>query len=260
VRAIAKAWPRLPQVGCFDTAFHRSQPRLAQLFGLPHALSDAGMLRYGFHGLSYEYIASVLPDIAGGRAGGRVVVAHLGNGASLCALKDRQSIATTMGYTAIDGLIMSTRCGAIDPGLVLQLVRERGCEPVADLLNNRSGLLGVSGISGDVRVLEASEDPRAKEALDLFAYRILREAGSLIAALGGLDVLVFTAGIGEHSAKLRRQICEGLAFTGARLDPARNDAAQTKIHADGSSVDLLVIPTNEELPIARAMQRLVGNP
>jgi acetate kinase len=260
VRAIAKAWPRLPQVGCFDTAFHRSQPRLAQLFGLPHALTDAGMLRYGFHGLSYEYIASVLPDIAGGRAGGRVVVAHLGNGASLCALKDRQSIATTMGYTAIDGLIMSTRCGAIDPGLVLQLVRERGCEPVADLLNNRSGLLGVSGISGDVRVLEASEDPRAKEALDLFAYRILREAGSLIAALGGLDVLVFTAGIGEHSAKLRRQICEGLAFTGARLDPARNDAAQTKIHADGSSVDLLVIPTNEELPIARAMQRLVGNP
>ncbi|MFI5015384.1 MAG: acetate/propionate family kinase [Hyphomicrobiales bacterium] len=258
VRAVTKAWPGLPQIGCFDTAFHRSQPRLAQLFGLPHAYAEAGMLRYGFHGLSYEYIAGVLPDIAGGRAEGRIVVAHLGNGASLCALKGRRSLATTMGYTAIDGLIMSTRCGAIDPGLVLQLVRERGCEPVADLLNNRSGLLGVSGISGDVRVLEASDDPRAKEALDLFVYRILREAGSLIAALGGLDVFVFTAGIGEHSAKLRNQICEGLAWTGARIDPLRNKTPEGRIHADGSSVELLVIPTNEERPIARAMQRLVG--
>ncbi len=259
VRAIAKAWPELPQIGCFDTAFHRSQPRLAQLFGLPHALTDAGMLRYGFHGLSYEYIASALPHIVGERAEGKVIVAHLGSGASLCALEGRRSVATTMGYTVLDGLLMSTRCGAVDPGLVLELVRQEGCEKVADLLNNRSGLLGVSGISGDVRELEASPEPRAKEALDLFVYRVLREAGSLIAALGGLDAIVFTAGIGEHSAALRRRICEGLAFAGARLDPARNEKAQTRIHADSSSVGLYVIPTNEELPIARATHRLLDD-
>jgi acetate kinase len=188
-----------------------------------------------------------------------VIVALLGSGASLCALKGRRSIATTMGYTALDGLVMSTRCGAIDPGLVLELVREKGHEEVAGLLNKRSGLLGVSGISGDMRELEASQDPRAKEAIDLFVYRILREMGSLFAALGGLDALVFTAGIGEHSAMVRRQICDGLAWAGAKLDPARNEAAQTRISAQGSSVDLVVIPTNEELPIARAVRRLVAN-
>jgi acetate kinase len=259
VRAVTEAWPHLTQIGCFDTAFHRAQPRLAQLFGLPHELSDAGMLRYGFHGLSYEYIAGVLPDVHRARAEGKVIVAHLGSGASLCALKERRSIATTMGYTALDGLVMSTRCGAIDPGLVLELVRERGHDQVAELLNKQSGLLGVSGISGDMRELEASEDPRAKEAIDLFVYRILREMGSLIATLGGLDALVFTAGIGEHSARVRQRICDGLVWTGARLDPSRNEASQTRISASGSRVDLLVIPTNEELPIARAVQRLVAN-
>jgi acetate kinase len=259
VRAVAKAWPGLTQIGCFDTAFHHGQPKVAQLFGLPHALSEAGMLRYGFHGLSYEYIASVLPEAAGERADGKVVVAHLGSGASLCALEGRRSVATTMGYTALDGLIMSTRCGAIDPGLVLEFVRQKGHDAVVDLLNNRSGLLGVSGLSGDVRILQASPDPRAGEALDLFVYRVLRETGSLVAALGGLDAFVFTAGIGEHSASLRLRICEGLSFAGARLDPARNAAGERRIHAEDSRIGLFVIPTNEELSIARAVRGLVAD-
>ena len=258
IRALAQAWPGLPQIGCFDTAFHRTQPRIAQIFGIPRELTDAGMLRYGFHGLSYEYIASVLPQAMGERGEGRVIVAHLGNGASLCAMKGRRSVATSMGYTAIDGLVMSTRCGAIDPGLVLALVREKGHEAVTDMLNNRSGLLGVSGLSGDVRELESSKDPRSKEALDLFVYRVVREAGSLVAAIGGLDAFVFTAGIGEHSALLRQRISDGLAWAGARCDARRNAAGETRIHADGSPVELYIIPTNEELPIARAVSELVG--
>ncbi len=263
VRAVAKAWPHLPQVGCFDTAFHRTQPRLAQLFGDPGTRSASpACCATDFHGLSYEDAASVLPRDRGRAAtDGKVVIAHLGAAGRACARsRRRQSIATTMGYTATDGLLMSTRCGAIDPGLVLELVREKGTESVADLLNNRSGLLGVSGVSGDVRVLEASPEPRAKEALDLFVYRVLREAGSLVAALGGLDAFVFTAGIGEHSATLRRRICEGLAFMGARLDRARNDAGESRIHAEGSGVGLFVVKTNEELPIARAMRRLIESP
>lgn len=254
IDAVARAWPGLPQVACFDTAFHRALPRLAQLYPLPRNLIDEGMVRYGFHGLSYEYIASVLPDHAGERASGRVVVAHLGHGASLCGMLNRQSIATTMGFTALDGIMMGTRSGAIDPGIILHLLQTKGMAPhdVADVLYARSGLLGVSGISDDVRVLEASSDPCAAEALDLFAYRVVREVGSLVAALGGLDVLVFTAGIGEHSPGMRDRIGQGLGWTGLVLDGERNARSEIRISTAGSKVDALVIPTNEELPIARA--------
>ncbi|AWB25875.1 acetate/propionate family kinase [Methylobacterium currus] len=260
IRAVAEAWPGLPQIACFDTAFHRTQPRLAQLFPIPRALGDEGLLRYGFHGLSYEHVASVLPEVAGPRADGRVIVAHLGHGASLCALRNRRSVASTMGLTALDGLMMGTRSGSVDPGLVLHLIRERGLSPdaVADLLNARSGLLGVSGISDDVRVLQDSDDPRAAEALDLFVYRAVREAGSLVAALGGLDALVFTAGIGEHAPRIRAAIAAGLAVFGVALDPARNDRGDTCISRVGSRVAVYVVPANEELPIARAVVRCLA--
>ncbi|MEE7456887.1 acetate kinase [Methylorubrum populi] len=255
IRAVKSAWPDLPQVACFDTAFHRTMPRLAQIFAIPHDLTDQGLVRYGFHGLSYQHIADVLPDIAGERARAKVIVAHLGHGASLCALRDGRSVATTMGFTALDGLMMGMRCGAIDAGLVLHLIEQRGMAPaeVSEILNRRSGLLGVSGISNDVRALVASDDPRAAEALDLFAYRVVREAGSMMAALGGLDAFVFTAGIGERSARIRSAIAEGLAWTGIRLDPARNAANDTRISADDATVPVYVVPADEELPIARAV-------
>ncbi|MFH6783301.1 MULTISPECIES: acetate/propionate family kinase [Methylobacterium] len=260
IRAVAEAWPGLPQIACFDTAFHRTQPRLAQLFPIPRALSDEGLLRYGFHGLSYEHVAAALPEVAGARAEGRVIVAHLGHGASLCALRNRRSIASTMGLTALDGLMMGTRSGSVDPGLVLHLIRERGLSPgaVADLLNARSGLLGVSGLSGDVRVLQDSDDPRAAEALDLFAYRAVREAGSLVAALGGLDALVFTAGIGEHAPRMRAAIAAGLAAFGVALDPARNEGNESCISRVGARVGVYVVPANEEWPIARAVVRCLA--
>ncbi|MBV9636442.1 MAG: acetate/propionate family kinase [Methylobacteriaceae bacterium] len=259
IAAVAEHWPGLPQVACFDTAFHRTQPRLAQLFALPRSYADEGILRYGFHGLSYEYVAGVLPEIAGPKADGRVIVAHLGHGASLCAMRGRRSIATTMALTALDGLMMGTRCGNIDPGLILHLIRERGMsvQAVEDLLDYRSGLLGVSGISDDLRALEASEDPAAREALDLFAYRCSREAGSLMAALGGLDGLVFTAGIGENSASMRSAICEGLAWTGLRIDNEQNNRNATRITGNNSAMDVFVVPTNEELVIARALVELL---
>ncbi|CAO4179440.1 Acetate kinase [Methylorubrum populi] len=254
IRAVSHAWPSLPQIACFDTAFHRTMPRLAQIFAIPHDLTDQGLVRYGFHGLSYQHIADVLPGIAGARAMGRVIVAHLGHGASLCALREGRSVATTMGFTALDGLMMGMRCGAIDAGLVLHLIEQRGMAPaeVSEILNRRSGLLGVSGISNDARTLLASDDPRAAEALDLFAYRVVREAGSMMAALGGLDAFVFTAGIGERSARIRATIAEGLAWTGIRLDAARNAANDTRISADDATVPLYVVPADEEAPIARA--------
>lgn len=257
IRAVARAWPGLPQVACFDTAFHRSQGRLAQLLPIPHELTAEGILRYGFHGLSYEHIAASLPRIEPRRAGGRVIAAHLGHGASLCAMKDRRSVATTMGFTALDGLMMGTRSGAVDPGLVLHLIRERGLDPdaVADLLNARSGLLGVSGLSDDVRVLQASDDPRAAEALALFSYRAVREAGSLMAALGGLDILVFTAGIGENAPAVRAAICAGLAWAGIALDKGRNAAGTGRISRDDSAVAVHVVAADEEGPIARATDR-----
>ena len=255
IRAVKSAWPDLPQVACFDTAFHRTMPRLAQIFAIPHDLTDQGLVRYGFHGLSYQHIADMLPDIAGERARAKVIVAHLGHGASLCALRDGRSVATTMGFTALDGLMMGMRCGAIDAGLVLHLIEQRGMAPaeVSEILNRRSGLLGVSGLSNDVRTLLASDDPRAAEALDLFAYRVVRESGSMMAALGGLDAFVFTAGIGERSARIRSAIAEGLAWTGIRLDTARNAANDTRISADDATVPVYVVPADEELPIARAV-------
>lgn len=258
IRAVGAAWPGLPQVACFDTAFHRTQPRLAQLFALPRELTDEGVLRYGFHGLSYDYIASRLPDVAGLGSEDRVVVAHLGHGASLCAMRNGHSLATTMGFTAIDGLVMGKRCGSLDPGVILHLMREKGMSvaDVDELLNRRSGLLGVSGISDDVRDLEASDDPAATEALDLFAYRAARELGSLAAALGGLDAFVFTAGIGEHSATTRSRICSFSTWTGMALDGAANAAHQTRISSAASSIGVFVIPTDEEVVIARGMRSL----
>jgi len=255
IRAVRRAWPDLPQVACFDTAFHRTMPRLAQIFAIPHDLTDQGLVRYGFHGLSYQHVADVLPGIAGERATGRVIVAHLGHGASLCALREGRSVATTMGFTALDGLMMGMRCGAIDAGLVLHLIEQRGMAPaeVSEILNRRSGLLGVSGLSNDARTLLASDDPRAAEALNLFAYRVVCEAGSMMAALGGLDAFVFTAGIGERSAQIRAAIAEGLAWTGIRLDAARNAVNAPRISADDAAIPLYVVPADEELPIARAV-------
>jgi acetate kinase len=259
VDAVAAQWPDLPQVACFDTAFHRTQPYLAEIFPLPRKLTEQGIIRYGFHGLSYQYIASVLPNYLGTNAYGRVIIAHLGNGASLCALKDGKSIATTMGFTTLDGLMMGTRCGSIDPGVVLHLILQEkmAAKEVADLLNKNSGLLGVSGISSDMRALEASAEPAAKEALDLFAYRVIRESGSLIAALGGLDAIVFTAGIGEHSVRMREMICKGLEWTGLSLDARANAGSATQISTASSKIAALVIPTNEEMAIASNTRQLI---
>ncbi len=253
VRVLMQLKPDLPQVACFDTAFHRTQPALAQQFALPREITAGGVRRYGFHGLSYEFIAGVLAEHLGSRADGRVIVAHLGNGASLCAMHERKSVATTMGFTALDGLVMGTRCGAIDPGVLLYLMREKGMAPdaVEDLLYRRSGLLGVSGVSSDMRELLASRDPRAREAVELFAYRMQRELGSLAAALGGLDALVFTAGIGERAAPVRAMVCERSRWVGITLDTAANEQHRSVISAPDSRVTVCVIPTNEELVIAR---------
>ena len=260
IRAVAAARPGLPQVACFDTAFHRTQPRLAQLYAIPHALIDEGVLHYGFHGLSYDYIASVLPSIAGDRADGKVIVAHLGHGASLCAMRDRKSVATTMGFTALDGLVMGKRPGRLDPGVVLHLLQDKGMEigAVADLLNGQSGLLGVSGISDDMRDLLASDDTRAREAVDLFIYRLVEEIGALTALLGGLDLLVFTAGIGENAPEIRAGVSAKLSWLGLALDPAANRSGQARISTSASAIEALVIPTDEEGVIARSTRQLVG--
>ena len=258
VREVARMRPDLPQVACFDTAFHRTQPRLAQLFALPRALSDEGVLRYGFHGLSYEHIAAELPRRAAEDAEGRVVVAHLGAGASACAMRGRRSTATSMGFTALDGLMMGKRPGLLDPGVVLHLLTEKGMSApeVAKLLNNQCGLLGVSGISDDLRDLEASDDPRAAEAIDLFAYRAIQVIGGLAATLGGLDAIVFTAGVGEHSARMRAKIAEGFEWLGLWLDPEANADHATLISTPESAVRAYVIPTDEEGVIARHTRRL----
>ncbi len=253
IRVIAAQTPALPQVACFDTAFHRGQSRLAQSFALPRALTDEGVRRYGFHGLSYEYVAARLAEIAPEAARGRVIVAHLGNGASMCAMRNGRSVASTMGFTALEGLMMGTRCGALDPGVILYLMDHHGMDRdgIEDLLYRRSGLLGVSGISSDMRTLRASTDPRAREAIDLFVYRITREIGSLAAALGGLDALVFTAGIGENDAATRAEVVAGCAWLGAELDPVRNAGGHTQISTDASTVSVWRIPTDEERMIAR---------
>ena len=253
IRAIARIKSDVPQVACFDTAFHHTQPAVAQAFALPRDVTALGVKRYGFHGLSYEYIAHVLPDVVGDMADERVVVAHLGGGASMCALRGRKSLATTTGFTALDGLPMGTRCGALDPGVILYLLSEQHMDvpTVTDLLYHRSGLLGVSGESSEMQELLASDSPHAVEAINLFVYRIGRELGSLVAALGGLDVLVFTGGIGEHAAPIRAQVCQDAQWLGVRLDTAANLTGGPKISADDSAVSVWVIPTDEDLMIAR---------
>jgi acetate kinase len=260
IKAILERAPELPQVACFDTSFHRTQPAVAQAFALPRHFGEEGVLRYGFHGLSYEYIASVLPGTDARAAAGRTVVAHLGNGASLCAMKNGQSVATTMSFTALDGLPMGTRCGSLDPGVLLYLMDRHGLDARAleKLIYQESGLLGVSGISSDVRTLLASPDPRAAEALDLFVYRIGRELGSLAAALGGLDALVFTGGIGENSAVIRGRVCRDAAWLGVERDEAANEARGPRISRPGSRVVAWVVPTNEELMIAQHTRRLLA--
>ena len=262
IRAIAGLFPQLPQVACFDTEFHTAQPWVAQACALPRAITDAGVKRYGFHGLSYEYIASVLPDHLGVAADGRVVMAHLGNGASLCAIKGRRSIASTMGFSALDGLMMGTRCGSLDPGIVLHLMSGLGMsvQAVEKLLYEQSGLLGVSGLSGDMRTLQASDKLEAQEAIALYVYRISQHLGSLAASLGGLDALVFTAGIGENSALIRQRVGRDTAWLGLELDEAANQADQSgarRISTAASPVAAWVIPTNEELMIARHTQAVL---
>jgi acetate kinase len=260
IRALLERSPALPQVACFDTAMHRSNPAVAQMFALPAELTEAGVRRYGFHGLSYEYIASVLPRFDPRAAQGKTVVLHLGNGASMCALQSGRSVASTMGFTAVDGLPMGTRSGALDPGVILYLMDERGMDAraVEKLLYQQSGLLGVSGVSSDMRELLESDAPGAKLAVELFVYRIGRELGSLAGALGGLDAIVFTAGIGERAAPIRERVCRQAAWLGVELDPQANAAHGPRISTASSRVPAWVIPTNEELMIARHTRELLA--
>ena len=260
IRALQQARPDLPQVACFDTAFHRSQEMVAQLYGLPYEYYERGIRRYGFHGLSYEYIAATLPSVAPEIAGGRVVVAHLGSGASMCAMHHGRSVGSSMGFTALDGLMMGTRPGNMDPGIVLYLLQQEGlsAKQIEDLLYKRSGLLGLSGIGNDMRVLEASDAPRARLAIDHFVYRISRELGGLAAVLGGVDALVFTAGIGENSAHIRQLVCRQAQWLGLELDADANERGDTRISRVGSRMSAWVVPTNEELMIARHTRTLLG--
>jgi acetate kinase len=251
--------PELPQVACFDTAFHRTAPEIEQAFALPYSLYEEGVRRYGFHGLSYEYIASVLPQRAPDIAGSRVVVAHLGNGCSACALKGGVSAATTMGFTALDGLPMGTRCGELDVGVVLHLIQQKDMTPdgLVELLYRRSGMLGVSGVSSDFRELLASKEPRARFAIELFCYRVARHIASLAAAMDGLDGIVFTAGVGENAAPVRAAICRGCAWLGLDLDEAANSEHRERISTEASRVTAYVIKTDENLMIARHARAVV---
>jgi len=262
IRIVRRRLPGMPQVACFDTAFHQTQSDIATLFALPREMRERGVRRYGFHGLSYDYIASILKDYDPRLAEGRVIVAHLGNGASLCALRNGRSIATTMGFSALDGLPMGTRCGAVDAGVIFFMLREMKLSPEAAerMLYTKSGLLGVSGLSNDMRVLRtnAATNPDAKRAIELFIYRITREIGSLVAALGGIDGLVFTAGIGENDAATRAEVVDGLAWAGLTLDESANGTVGPRI-SSGSGSSVWVIPTNEELVIARQTRSVLGN-
>jgi acetate kinase len=256
IRLIAARWPEVPQVACFDTAFHCTQPAVAQALALPRHLTESGVRRYGFHGLSYEYIATQLPAVLGEAAQGKVIVAHLGNGASLCAMQGLRSVASSMGFSALDGLVMGTRCGSLDPGVVLYLMQHEGmdAQAISHLLYSESGLLGVSGISGDMQALQESASPLAQEAIELFVYRACGQIGQLAAALGGLDALVFTGGIGEHAADIRQRMAQGCHWLGAVMDNDRNQAHQTWLHVPQSKVQLLMLPTDEELMMARHVQ------
>lgn len=252
IRAIAAARPDLPQVACFDTGFHHTMPLVSTRFALPRSYEAEGVRRYGFHGISYEYLARRLRDVAPELAGGRIIAAHLGNGASLCAMRDGKSVDTTMGFTALDGLMMGTRCGSLDPGVVLYLEQERGltAKQIEDLLYRQSGLLGVSGITGDMRILLASDDLFAAEAVELFVFRIAREIGALTSSLGGLDGLVFSAGIGEHAPQIRTMVAARLRWLGVVLDSEANRSNSPLISAQSSRIAVRVIPTDEEAMIA----------
>lgn len=260
IRLVMERMPDVPQVACFDTAFHHTNPPLSRMYALPKALTDSGVRRYGFHGISYEYIASVLAERDPRAAAGRTVVLHLGNGSSMCALASGKSVTSTMGFSAIEGLPMGTRCGSLDPGVILFLLDQRKMDvkAVEKLLYSESGLLGVSGVSSDVRTLLESNEPGAKLALDLYVYRIGREIGSLAAALGGLDALVFTAGIGENAAPIRERVCRDAAWLGLDLDAAANNSGGPRITTAGSRVTGWMIPTNEELMIARHTLRILA--
>ena len=260
IRALLERSPQLPQVACFDTAFHSSAPPQAQAFALPKAITRRGVRRYGFHGLSYEYVADVLPQYDERAARGRTVVLHLGNGSSMCAIAGGRSVGSTMGFTAADGLPMGTRCGNLDPGVILYLMDElkMDARAIEKLIYQQSGLLGMSGISSDMRTLEANGSPDAQAAIDVFIYRIGRELGSLAAALGGLDAVVFTAGIGENSRSLRARVCRDAAWLGVELDGAANERNGPRISTAGSCVSAWVIPTNEELMIVRHTRRLLA--
>jgi len=262
VHAARVAFPGVPQVACFDTAYHRNHPWVNDAFALPRSLYDEGVRRYGFHGLSYAYIAGKLARVAPQLAAGRVVVAHLGNGASMCAMENGQSIASTMGFSALDGLPMGTRCGQLDPGVLLYLMDQKGMSAaqISDLLYKQSGLLGISGLSNDMRTLEAAGTIEAAQAIDYFVFRCQREVGAMAAALGGIDALVFCGGIGENSRLVRARICERLGWIGIDLDPARNAANAQVISTDSARTKVLVLPTNEELVIARAARVAAGLP
>ena len=251
IHAISAMRPDLPQIACFDTAFHHTQPAIATRFALPRAYEAEGVRRYGFHGLSYEYISRRLKKTNPALAHSRLIVAHLGNGASLCAMKDSRSIDTTMGFTALDGLMMGTRCGTIDAGVLLYMQQQKAMtvQQVEHVLYNASGLLGVSGLSSDMRILLASTDSRAKDAIDLFVYRIARESAALAGSLGGLDGFVFTAGIGEHAVAIRAAVCARLRWLGVRLNPEANLRGTTHISAPNSPVEVHIIPTDEEAMI-----------
>lgn len=262
IRAFRKAFPRLPQVACFDTAFHATLPELEYTFALPRALTEQGVRRYGFHGLSYQFVMESLLA-SSPQARGRVLMAHLGNGASLCAARDGRSVATTMGFSALDGLMMGTRTGALDPGVLLYLL-EQGWDHdrLQALLYKQSGLLGVSGISADMRRLRAEGSADARCAIDLFTHRVIRESGALVASLGGLDVIAFSGGIGEHDAALREQVCSGLAHLGVVLDTQKNVLANGEairaVHAAGSRVEVWVVPTDEGTVAAREALALIA--
>ena len=260
VAAARTAFPGALQVGCFDTAFHRDHPWVNDTFALPRAFYDKGVRRYGFHGLSYDSVSRALAEIAPELAAGRVVIAHLGNGASMCAIRDGRSVGSTMGFSALDGLPMGTRCGQLDPGVVLYLLQQEGmsADEITQLLYTESGLKGLSGLSHDMRVLERAGTPEAVQAIDYFVFRIRRELGAMAAVLGGLDALVFCGGIGEHAWRIRARICDDMGWLGMTVDPTRNAAGAQVISAPDSRVSVMVIPTNEELTIARGAEELLA--
>jgi acetate kinase len=264
IEALCKAHPSLAEIACFDTAFHRQMPELAQRYPLPRQFADEGVLRYGFHGLSYEYVLHELQQTPGAKADGRIIIAHLGNGASMAAVREGRGIETTMGFTPTGGLVMGTRSGDLDPGVPLYLLQQRGMSPdeLHELLNRRSGLIGVSAVSSDMQDLLAREKENRDAALavELFCYQARKFIGALAAALGGLDELVFTGGIGEHAAPVRARICEPLGFLGIVVDPARNEAAEAILSPPGSRVTVRVVKTNEELMMARHADQLLRQP